>query len=161
MSHEHHDSHDHKEHGHDRQSQEHHADHREHKKHEDKDLENKTLMKLADNISPLVGGHHCHPHHHHHIAFKRPEKLTNQLAFYSLRKLSTLDHSFPQSDKRALAPQSPGILSWLTTLTTASIATLWGAYVYRSAGFRGYLGKGGIVFAGLIATHFITARFAS
>lgn len=92
------------------------------------------------------------------MEYKAPKELTEPLALYSLKKLAALDHSMPAADVRLLNPVKPGVLSWLVIMGMSGLIGAWGAYVFRTSGVRGFFGKGGLVFAGLLAGLWLDCR---
>jgi hypothetical protein len=107
-------------------------------------------LQLYENLKPILPGHH-HSHHHKksNIQYKAPEQLNKGLALYAIKKLSVLDPHMPQKDQRIINPVRPGVLSWMAVMGAYGTTALWGIYVWRTLGFKGFLGKGGLVFAGL------------
>lgn len=121
--------------------------------------EDRTLLKLRELVKPLLP--HGHGHHHHHgahVQYNAPRELTDALALYSIKKLSVLDHHMPAKDSRLINPVKPGVVSWLALAGMTTVNAVWLSYVFRTAGLRGFIGKGGIISAGLLASEVVGIR---
>lgn len=124
------------------------------------------LIEVANQSAELLGHHH-HGHGHHHddhgkhehkqSEFKRPEKLTTSLGLYALKKLEAINPTFlTVRESRLLQPVTPGPITYFINAGFYISAGLYGAYLWRTRGIRGFGTLAVLPFAGLIAGRYIT-----
>lgn len=103
--------------------------------------------------SNLRNDHHHH-HHHKDIEYEEPTHLTTSMGLLALKKLHAMDPTFMKvRDARLLDAVAPGAATYYINAAISIGSGMWGVYVWRTAGWRGFVGRGGIILAGLYVAH--------